>query len=307
MSSSLTTERPFPGLRPYAAADNYWFFGRDEQSLALYRLLDRGRLIAVVGSSGSGKSSVVRAGLLPLLEEETRADGGRSWRWWEMRPGDAPMARLTETLADGADDDATARAVLAAHRERLGFLLRQSSFGLLDALGECGLPTGTTPLVLVDQFEELFRFADLPGSEAARAARREEAASFVQLLLEAARTADPPIRVVLTMRSDYLGDCARFHGLPEAVTASQFLVPSLTRDQREEAIRGPIGRAEGRITDDLVEWLLNDSSEEHDQLPVLQHALMRTWQLARQSGRRELTLDLYLVVAASKGRSPSRR
>jgi hypothetical protein len=231
LTSSLGPDRPFPGLRPYAAADHAWFFGREEQSLALYRLIDRGRLVAVVGSSGSGKSSVVRAGLLPLLDEETRSEGGRHWCWWEMRPGDAPIARLAEILAGalGADADEMARAILAAGRERLDFLLRKSSFGLVDALREVAIAAGTTPLILVDQFEELFRFADLSGTDAARAGRREEAAAFVQLLLEASRAPEPPVRIVLTMRSDYLGDCARFHGLPEAVTASQFLVPSLTR------------------------------------------------------------------------------
>ena len=100
------------------------------------------------------------------------------------------------------------------------------------------------------------------------------------------------------MRSDYLGDCARFHGLPEAVTGSQFLVPSLTRDQREEAIRGPIRKASGRIADDLVERLLNDSSEEQDQLPVLQHALSRTWQHAQIAKRRDLGSRIIAQSAA---------
>ena len=301
MTTSLGPDRPFPGLRPYAAADHAWFFGREEQSLALYRLVDRGRLVAVVGSSGSGKSSVVRAGLMPLLDEETHSEGGRRWRWWEMRPGDAPIARLAEILAGtiGADADETAGAILAARRERLDFLLRKSSFGLLDALREVALGAETTPLILVDQFEELFRFADLPGTEAARAGRREEAAAFVQLLLETSRAPEPPVRIVLTMRSDYLGDCARFHGLPEAVTASQFLVPSLTRDQRAEAILGPIRQAEGDIADDLVERLLNDSSEELDQLPILQHALMRTWNHMGARSPRRLTLLDYQAVGGT--------
>jgi hypothetical protein len=303
VSSSLGRDRPFPGLRPYAAADHEWFFGRTKQSFALYRLLDAGRLMAVVGSSGSGKSSVVRAGLLPLLDKETASEGGRRWRWWEMRPGDTPIARLAEILVGGLEPkaDETARSISAARRERLDFLLRKSSFGLIDAIREVGIKGGVVPLVLVDQFEELFRFADLPGTEAARAARREEAAAFVQLLLEASRATDPPVRVVLTMRSDYLGDSARFHGLPEAVTASQFLVPALTRDQRERAIRGPIQRAGGTIADNLVERLLNDSSEELDQLPVLQQALMRTWSLAAAGQRRHLTLADYKGIGGIAG------
>jgi WD40 repeat protein len=294
MTKPLGPDRPFPGLRPYCAQDHAWFFGRDEQSLALYRLLDRGRLIAVVGSSGSGKSSVLRAGLTPLLEEETSCNAGRRWRWWEMRPGDAPISRLAEALAGGVDQNEEARCpVRAARMERLEFVLRKSSFGLRDALREAGAEDGSSLVILVDQFEEVFRFADLPGTEAARAARREEAAAFVQLVMEATRTLDSPVRVVLTMRSDYLGDCARFHGLPEAITAGEYLVPSLTRDQRTQAIRGPIEKAGATISDELVERLLNDSNDELDQLPVLQHALMRTWMRAEAGTASHLTTRDY--------------
>src|SRR5262245_53261729 len=101
---------------------------------------------------------------------------------------------------------------------------------------------------LIDQFKELYRFTtiDRPANRypAEEARRREEAAQFVQLLLEASRSQEPKVHVLITMRSDFIGDCARFHGLPEAVSATQFLVPSLTRDQREEVIRKPIEKAE---------------------------------------------------------------
>src|SRR6478735_8703668 len=89
-----TNAHPFPGLRPFSYPDHEFFFGRQEQIYALYRLVDRSRFIAVVGSSGSGKSSLVRAGLLPLLKEENESPGGRRWIWKELRPGNAPIARL---------------------------------------------------------------------------------------------------------------------------------------------------------------------------------------------------------------------
>ena len=86
--------------------------------------------------------------------------------------------------------------------------------------------------------------------------------------------------MILTMRSDFIGDCARFHGLPEAVCAAQFLVPSLTRDQLDEVIRKPIEKAGATIDPELVERLLNDCGTEMDQLPVLQHCLSRLWEEA---------------------------
>jgi hypothetical protein len=114
---ALSALRPFPGLRPFAYEDHPFFFGRQRQVSALFRLLDRSNFIAVIGSSGSGKSSIVRAGLLPLLEAESREAGGRSWTWTEMRPGDAPLANLAAALARlGPGEDKT---LADARREAL--------------------------------------------------------------------------------------------------------------------------------------------------------------------------------------------
>jgi hypothetical protein len=243
----------------------------------------------VVGSSGSGKSSLVAAGLLPEIAQEMRGDETRRWTCIELRPGDAPLARLASALAGPpptSGDDS--QALHATRRDRIELALRQSSFGLVAALRDIASVTTPSVLLLIDQFEEIFRFANVTGVGSAdlrlRAARQDEAAAFVQLLLEASRDSSVAVHVVLTMRSDYIGDCDRFPGLPEAVAASQFLVPVLTRDQREQAIRGPIEKAGAVIDDDLVQRLVNDSSNEPDQLPVLQHALMRLWEAA---GRRQ--------------------
>ena len=93
--------------------------------------------------------------------------------------------------------------------------------------------------------------------------------------------------VVITMRSDFLGDCALFTGLPEAINDSQFLTPRLTRDQYRSAIVEPALVAGGQLDDALVNQLLNDLRGEPDQLPVLQHALMRMWTLGLFLNRKE--------------------
>ncbi len=280
VAPALSMERPFPGLRPFTYADREFFFGRDEQVYALYRLIDRGRFLAVVGSSGSGKSSLVRAGLRGLLEQESEDPAGRKWIYREMRPGGAPLAGLAEALAGLSKDED--EEVAAARRARIDYRLRQSSFGMADALAEIEGLQKANLLLVVDQFEELFRYAvtgTRPGRhEAARS--RDEAAQFVQILLEVARRQAGNVRVLLTMRSDFIGDCARFQGLPEAVSTSQFLVPSPTRDQLEEVICEPARKAGATIEPALVERLLNDSANEPDQLPVLQHCLLRLWDRA---------------------------
>jgi tetratricopeptide (TPR) repeat protein len=225
---------------------------------------------------------LVRAGLLPLLEEESRDTGGRTWLSAKMHPGDAPLRALTEVLAGLSKNDDP--DISEARRERIGFELKRSSFGIAEALRHIEHLEKISLLLVVDQFEELFRYANSGVSQKPdlrkEAQSREEAAKFVQLLLESSRTQTHNVHLLLTMRSDFIGDCARFQGLPEAVSAVQFLVPALTRDQREEVIREPIKKAGAAIDPVLVERLLNDSSDELDQLPVLQHCLRRLWERA---------------------------
>src|SRR5204863_10211495 len=128
-------------------------------------------------------------------------------------------------------------------------------------------------LVVVDQFEELFRLA----REASRKTKDEsegyqnDAAAFVKLLLGACGQRETNIFVVLTMRSDFLGDCAQFWDLPEAINESQYLIPRLTRDQLRKAITMPIAVTNAAITPRPVARLLNHIGEDQDQLPILQH------------------------------------
>src|SRR5262249_40568005 len=101
--------------------------------------------------------------------------------------------------------------------------------------------------------------------------------SFVKLLLEATARVQPSIFVLLTMRSDYLGACSQFRDLPERINRGLYLIPRMRRDQLEDAITGPAAVASARFSPPLIQKLLNDAGEDPDQLPVMQHALLRTW------------------------------
>ena len=121
----------------------------------------------------------------------------------------------------------------------------------------------------MDQFEEIFRYHDRIAAD--------EADAFVALLLTSTGQTEVPIYVVITMRSDYLGECAVFHGLAEAVSNGQYLTPRLQRDELELAIAGPARVFGGQIEPRLLNRLLNDFGMAQDQLPLLQHALARLW------------------------------
>ena len=294
--SSLKTN-PFPGLRPFESHESAYFFGRDEQCDELLGRLARHRLIAVVGASGSGKSSLVRAGLLPALQRGYLPSAGSSWHIATFRPGGNPIANLTDSLLLNPG-----HAPSRPNRDAVVDRLRDSSLGLVRAAELLLGNSHQSLLVLADQFEEIFRYRTL-GSGATTG---EEAVECINLLLAAAAQDDVPIYVVLTMRSDYLGDCARFAGLPEALNDSQFLVPRMTRQQLRDAIEGPVSVGGGRIAPGLVQRLLHDvdaiagriryqgSAEEydHDQLPVVQHALMRMWEVSSEARAHQQPIDL---------------
>ena len=150
-----------------------------------------------------------------------------------------------------------------------------SGYGLVDIYKQSQLGPDTNLLVVVDQFEELFRYRSL--STGASYGYGPETIRFVRLLLDAASQKEVPIYIVVTMRSDFLGDCAQFDGLPEAISEGQYLVPRLTRAERRAAIEGPIHVVFSEISTALLTRLVNDVGDNPDQLSILQHAMNRTW------------------------------
>ena len=284
---------PFPGLRPFETEEYHLFFGREGQSDELMTRLQRTRFLAVVGTSGSGKSSLVRAGLLPSLYGGLMAGAGSGWRIALTRPGHDPVGNLARSLAEevfaggAGEGEGQDPQVLTSIVETA---LRRSTLGLVDAVRQARLPEYENVLVVVDQFEELFRYRALRELRGTA----DDAAGFVKLLLEAAAQRDVPVYVIITMRSDFLGDCAQFWGLPEAINDGQYLIPRMTRDERREAMTGPAAVGGAEISPPLINRLLNDVGDNPDQLPILQHALMRTWEHWEQSGGRDVRpLELF--------------
>ena len=312
MVMSPARTNPFPGLRPFELDEEHLFFGREGQADELLARLNRTRFLAIVGTSGSGKSSLVRAGLLPSLYSGFLADASSGWRIAIMRPGDAPIHNLAQVLTPpdvfppppdthSQPNPSTHPPIhpstpssQSIHLSLTETTLRRGYLGLVEVARQARMAARESLLVVVDQFEELFRFklsSQNPGAT-------NEAAAFVKLLLAAVQQTATPIYIVLTMRSDFLGDCAQFRNLPEALNASQYLIPRMTRDQRRSAIEGPVAVGGADITPQLVNRLLNDVGDNPDQLPILQHALMRTWDywVDHHEGREPIDLRHYEAI-----------
>lgn len=264
---------PFPGLRPFGIEESHLFFGREGQSDEVLMKLYDNRFVAVVGPSGSGKSSFIYCGVIPILYGGFVMNKTSSWNIVVSRPGASPIDNLALALAqkessfkNAYDEDKKVKQNIIAA------LLKSSSFGLIEAVMQIKELANKNTLILIDQFEELFRFRRSEDNEALN-----ESLAFVNLLTEAIRYAGVPIYVAITMRSDFIGECAFFPELTRCINNSYYMIPQMTRDQKRMAIVGPVAVGGGEITPRLVQRLLNDLGDNPDQLPILQHSLMRTW------------------------------
>lgn len=300
--------RPYPGLRPFRLEEWPIFFGREVMTGdAIERLLRR-NVIVVHGSSGCGKSSLIYAGVLPQLARRA-SRSRRRLCIAEMRPGQAPLRTLATALAlacDDKDHDAFQRIV------------GMGAAGV-DKLRERMEQAGQRICLFVDQFEELFRFA--------RHGNAAEAELFVEFLVAVAGTdpssghwsqdeevaaGDPDeegeeeesgaasrrhadgIRLIVTMRSEFLGECTRYRGLSEMMNETQYLLPAMTRADLIRAVREPAELFEAEVELDLANRMVDEATAEADPLPLIQHALMRLW----SEGADAMTLARYGELTA---------
>jgi WD40 repeat protein/DNA-binding SARP family transcriptional activator len=279
---------PFQGLHYFDTGDADRFFGRESLTARLLRRVRTEPFLAIVGASGSGKSSVMRAGLVPglLRNFATRADG------WSARkprrdvrvltPTAFPLQALAACLvpADAAVEGPTSErgAVLEE--------LTRDRHGLHRFVLRC-LDSSQQLVLVVDQFEELFTLCH-------DAFERE---AFVDNLLDVAES-DGTARVVIALRADFYAHCADFPHLRDAMASHQEYVGALSVAELRRAIEGPAEQGDWQIDEGLTDLLLRDVGEEPGALPLLSHALLETWR--RRRGR-VLTLAGYAAAGGVQG------
>ncbi|MEQ8361717.1 MAG: hypothetical protein RH948_02555 [Cyclobacteriaceae bacterium] len=264
---------PFPGLRPFSIDESHLYFGREGQVDDILVKLSAHRSVTVMGYSGSGKSSLMHCGLVPVLYGGFMTQTGPHWHIVTVRPGVSPIANLANAIIDYQINtqqiDESDREI---HKAIISSVLRSSPDGLVEVAKYIQAKANENVFFMIDQFEELFRYDESSGDE-----HSNDATAYVNLILNAVHQTKVPVYVALNMRSDFIGECSTFTGLTQMINASNYLVPQMTREQKRMAIEGPIAVGGGKISGRLVKKLLADIDKHQDQLPILQHALMRTW------------------------------
>ena len=245
---------PFVGLATFGVNDAEVFFGRERLVTEMVARLAEHAFLGVIGPSGSGKSSAVRAGLVPALE--AGAIAGTGWVRAILRPGAEPLRELDRVVFAALDESQRSR--LPAGQDPL-------------VAAASVLPEGTRLLVIVDQFEEVFTSVDDSGVRSA----------FLGSLLGAARSGIAA--VVVALRADFYGRCAEEADLAEQLSASQVLVGPMARDEYRSVIEGPAARAGLTVEPALVERLIDEVEGRPGGLPLLSTALVELWE--RRDGR----------------------
>ena len=278
---------PYKGLDYFDEADADLFVGREGLTEKLAQELidlindkqssNNGRFFAIVGASGSGKSSLVRAGLVPAMRWKKEA---ANWLIYILTPTVHPLESLATTLTRESSLTATAQLIddLAREPRALSLFIHRE----LKANGSTYL------LLVIDQFEELFALCH----------SIEERTAFINNLLAAAFEEAGKAIIVITLRADFYAHCASYLQLRQALARHQEYIGAMSDEEMRRAIEEPARRGKWDFDEGLVDLILHDVGHEPGALPLLSHALLETWQ--RRQGR-TLTLSGYISSGGVRG------
>jgi WD40 repeat protein/energy-coupling factor transporter ATP-binding protein EcfA2 len=271
-------ECPYRGLEAFREEDAALYFGREQDTAQLIERLRTTRFVAVLGPSGSGKSSLVRAGLLPAVRRGT-IPGGEAWRVIDVVPGEHPLAALAAGLAHLPGAGAPSPADLAADERALDVAV---------ATALESRPEGERVMVLVDQLEEAFTLCADAG----------ERAAFLGNLVYAATIPGGRVVVIASMRADFYHRLAEHPELRALVSTHQHLVGPMDARALRRAIEEPARHAGLELEPGLTRRILTDVADRPGTLPLLEHLLVELWQ--RRRGR-TLTLEAYAASGGVEG------
>ena len=253
---------PYKGLEYFTQKDANFFYGRTALINELLQKVDESNFVALLGASGSGKSSVLRAGLLHQLSLG-QISGSHTWQLYEpFTPGEHPLQSLEEAVGRTAD--------------QLEVLIAEA--------------TAKRFVITVDQFEECFTLCQ----------DKQERQLFFDFLLNAVARFGKKLCLLLGIRADFLGKCLDYPHLAQYIRQNQVSVAPMTEEELEEAIKEPAKQVDLQVEESLVNQLLEDVRNSPGSLPLLQYTLDQLWEARKEPAKDWLTLASYEQLGGKK-------
>ena len=294
---------PYRGLEFFDETHTQFFFGREELTATLIDQLKANHFVAVVGASGIGKSSLVRAGMMTQLRQEKTPLGDDRWQIKLITPSAHPL----KGLATAFIDPTITNLERAEQLRRAEDFLQDGGVGLAQLI-QSSLPVATEVssrdyqkrprmLLVIDQFEEVFTLSQ--GSQA-----EQERQQFFNCLLGAAHLLKDSLSIVIVLRTDFLPKCLLYEGLATCVEQHQLTVTPLKYEQIKSTIVRPAQKVGLVCEPNLVYTMLLDISGAPGELPLLQYTLLELWQRRRMSAEgsiARLTLEAYQELGGVRG------
>jgi WD40 repeat protein/energy-coupling factor transporter ATP-binding protein EcfA2 len=253
---------PYKGLASFQPEDAEYFFGREELTAQLLARLAGTTFLGVIGPSGSGKSSLVRAGLVPALWNG-EIPGSADWKVLILRPGSSPLEEIAVRVAlQSGISTASLLTDLRRDADALRLAIQQYLVGQSE---------DAKFVLVIDQFEELFTQCE----------NEDERAQFIAALVTAAQSTAGRMIVILTLRADFYGHCAAYPDLAALLSANQVLIGAMSMDELRRAVSMPAERVGLALEPGLVEMVLQDAQGEAGALPMVSHVMMETWKNRR--------------------------
>ncbi len=277
------SRNPFVGIRPLKVTEKHLFFGRDKHVNLVVEKLLANRFVVISGGSGIGKSSLVNCGIIPRVEAEG------SWKKIYSEITDSPIENLyNDVLSVSGKTPGKENA------------FNEKSFKrseLITLLKEDYKESKSRYLFFIDQLDQLVLNRVSKNKEAFE----KMISTYISLLVDLLKEAEIPVYIIMTVRSDYMGEFSNFAEFAELINSSNYLLPQMSDDDLYEAIKGPLEYAGVDWDSKLPDRIINDLSGKPDKLPLMQHALLRTFNAWKESGPPggPMTVKLYEEIGTA--------
>jgi uncharacterized protein YjbI with pentapeptide repeats/energy-coupling factor transporter ATP-binding protein EcfA2 len=289
---SLRFDRPDQGICPYKGLayfdcndeDPKYFYGRNALIEKLLDKVNHSNFVAIVGASGSGKSSVLRAGLLHRIQQQNVGlEQNSQWQIHIMLPGEHPLENLARAFLPNDLDQVS----LSVKLEKVQRFISQGSKGLQRLLQDLG---DSCHILVVDQFEEIFTLCH----------KEAERQYFFECLLGVLDDTQDRFRLILSMRADFFGQCLeqQYSGLAQRIEKHLVAILPMTRRELEDAITLPARKVSLTVESELVKQILDDVEDSPAILPLIQYTLTQLW---KQRAEKSLQLRTYVQLGGVSG------